>query len=183
LTFLIFAFLFPSTLTLAQSSEIFHNFPQSLQSFLTSCRSLSFNRTCSLDPLFSYPPQSPSEPRRRQTPPPAAEAPVHSHLKGKAKAHHTNALKAGQSPKKHHEVVKFCALVESMMEEESCGYCVDVGSGRVSTLPPLPLLPKADLVVPATGSPFTSPRFSTSQPTRSRGRLGTVTEDWRRETR
>ncbi|GAA5958326.1 hypothetical protein JCM3765_004793 [Sporobolomyces pararoseus] len=112
------------------SSSTFCDFPESLRSFLNSCRSLSFDRACSLDPILSYPPNSSPNSRPRQPPSTATEGPALAHLKGKAKAHHTNALKAGQSPKKHHEVVKFCSLVESMLEEERCNYCVDVGSGR-----------------------------------------------------
>ncbi|GAA5906081.1 uncharacterized protein JCM6883_002545 [Sporobolomyces salmoneus] len=114
------------------SSPIYQSFPSSLQSFLSSCRSLSFDRTCSLNPILSYPPSSSSgtTSRPRQPSPPPSINPALAHLKGKAKAQHTNALKAGQSPKKHHEVVKFCSLVESMLTEEPSNYCVDVGSGR-----------------------------------------------------
>ncbi|GAA6010612.1 hypothetical protein JCM11491_002993 [Sporobolomyces phaffii] len=107
--------------------------PKSLESFLDTCQSLSLDRTCSLDdPVLSYPPDAP---RRRCRPdpvpvPPFAPTPTPSHLKGKAKAHHTNALKAGQSPKKQHEVAQFCALVQSILDDEPCSYCIDVGSGR-----------------------------------------------------
>ncbi|GAA5871877.1 hypothetical protein JCM16303_000905 [Sporobolomyces ruberrimus] len=109
------------------------DFPPSLQTFLNSCRSHSFDRTCSLDPILSYPPNHRSQPSLSKAAPlhtQVSKTPALEGLKGKAKAHHLNALKAGQSPKKQHEVVKFCALVESMLQEERCSYCVDVGSGR-----------------------------------------------------
>ncbi|GAA5930183.1 uncharacterized protein JCM15063_004737 [Sporobolomyces koalae] len=104
--------------------------PSSLQAYLDACKSLSFKRTCSIEPILAYPRTRTRTPRAPPTSEVSAPHPALAHLKGKAKAHHTNALKAGQSPKKHHEVVQFCSLVQSMLDEERCSHCVDVGSGR-----------------------------------------------------
>ncbi|GAA6060687.1 hypothetical protein JCM10212_005069 [Sporobolomyces blumeae] len=129
-------------------------FPPSLREFLSSCRTLSFDRTCSDVPILSYPPRpshspTPNEPAPSDPIPTASSSrtttdgptlrgdAVSTTLKGKAKARHTNAQRAGESPKKRHEVVEFCRLVRAILDEDvhkagkrSITHCVDVGSGR-----------------------------------------------------
>ncbi|GAA5926433.1 hypothetical protein JCM1841_001722 [Sporobolomyces salmonicolor] len=110
------------------------DFPPTLQAFLTSCRALSLDRTCSNTPLLSYPPQRASPASRSLSParPTSSLAERHEHVAAAALGRkEKNAIKAGMSPKKEHEVVRFCGLVEEMTrEEKGGGYCVDVGSGR-----------------------------------------------------
>ncbi|GAA5970585.1 hypothetical protein JCM21900_005820 [Sporobolomyces salmonicolor] len=109
------------------------NFPPTLQAFLTTCRALSLDRTCSNTPLLSYPPQRASPAPRARSParPTSSLAERHEHVAAALGKKEKNAIKAGMSPKKEHEVVRFCGLVEEMTrEEKGGGYCVDVGSGR-----------------------------------------------------
>ncbi|GAA5865541.1 hypothetical protein JCM1840_001437 [Sporobolomyces johnsonii] len=110
------------------------DFPPTLQAFLTSCRALSLDRTCSNTPLLSYPPQRPSfssSPSLSPARPTSSLAERHEKVSAALGRKEKNAIKAGMSPKKEHEVVRFCGLVEEMRREEKGGaYCVDVGSGR-----------------------------------------------------
>ncbi|GAA5917796.1 hypothetical protein JCM6882_004548 [Rhodosporidiobolus microsporus] len=124
------------------------DFPPSLQAYLNSCRALSLDRSCSWDPVLSYPPRpSSSSPSSPAAPPPANEPQERekAKAKGKGKAEGKrkkervqgvkgpnvkNALKAGQSDKKEHEVRQLSRLVQDLKAESPLTHCIDVGSGR-----------------------------------------------------
>ncbi|GAA5863568.1 hypothetical protein JCM8547_007287 [Rhodosporidiobolus lusitaniae] len=105
------------------------DFPPSLTSFLYSCRSLSLNRTCSPEPVLSFPPSpSSSSTTRREWREDAEEV---QEITVKMKGINTrNAEKAGQGPKKEHEVKQLSKLVQDLLDEGPLTHCVDVGSGR-----------------------------------------------------
>lgn len=85
------------------------NTPESLADYLTSCRALSLDRTCSDSPIVSFPPSdvqnvpepcTPAQKQPRTRPRPDVEGKINI----------KNALQAGKSPKKDHEVERFSSL-------------------------------------------------------------------------
>ncbi|BGO95678.1 hypothetical protein NBRC10512_007376 [Rhodotorula toruloides] len=106
--------------------------PDSLNAYLTSCRTLSLDRTCSPVPVLSYPSASSSSTRLASQ----ARAPISAIRRERteeeklAKINLKNALQAGKSPKKEHEVDSLSQLVADIQAEERLTHCVDVGSGR-----------------------------------------------------
>ncbi|BGP35417.1 hypothetical protein JCM10296v2_007255 [Rhodotorula toruloides] len=103
--------------------------PESLSAYLTSCRTLSLNRTCSPVPVLSYPSAS-SRPAAQARPPTPAVRRERTEEERLAKINLKNALQAGKSPKKEHEVDNLSKLVADIQAEERLTHCVDVGSGR-----------------------------------------------------
>ncbi|BGP27703.1 splicing factor u2af-associated protein 2 [Rhodotorula toruloides] len=106
--------------------------PESLSAYLTSCRILSLNRTCSPVPVLSYPSASSSATRiscRAPTPAPLVRR-ERTEEEKLAKVNLKNALQAGKSPKKEHEVENLSRLVGDVQAEERLTHCIDVGSGR-----------------------------------------------------
>lgn len=122
-----------------------------MNAYLTSCRTLSLDRTCSPVPVLSYPSASSSSTRLASQ----ARAPISAIRRERteeeklAKINLKNALQAGKSPKKEHEVDSLSQLgssysfdyrlllltpfvVADIQAEERLTHCVDVGSGRVS---------------------------------------------------
>ncbi|KAK4046369.1 hypothetical protein OIO90_006581, partial [Microbotryomycetes sp. JL221] len=113
------------------NGHIRHDYPESLAKFIETCKHLSFDRTCdvNLEPILTYPPS--------QLPTPSA-----SHCKNtdgfdQARAKpkkKSNAFKAGQSPKKQHEVENFSRLafdvVSNVEQRHKPTHVIDVGSGR-----------------------------------------------------
>ncbi|GAA5830005.1 hypothetical protein JCM11251_006842 [Rhodosporidiobolus azoricus] len=116
------------------------DFPPSLQAFLYSCRSMSFDRTCSPVPVLSYPPRpstSSSSPADLSLNKDSVALHEKDEKKPKIKGERNarrlnvkNAMKAGQSDKKEHEVQQLSRLVQDLKSEAPLTHCVDVGSGR-----------------------------------------------------
>ncbi|GAA5985483.1 hypothetical protein JCM10908_006992 [Rhodotorula pacifica] len=108
--------------------------PASLTAYLTKCRTLSLDRTCSDTPIVSFSTSTASRSSGRPTEDPAVagQKPPRTVIrqKGDGKINIRNALQAGKSPKKEHEVDRFSSLVERLKEEGPLTHCVDVGSGR-----------------------------------------------------
>ncbi|GAA6017773.1 hypothetical protein JCM10207_000495 [Rhodosporidiobolus poonsookiae] len=101
------------------------DFPPSLTVYLDSCRSLSLDRTCTPTPVLSFPsPAAPPDAPKRPWPTAQPHQPLVTGQNTK------NALQAGQSPKKEHEVKQLSALVKDLLDEAPLSHCVDVGSGR-----------------------------------------------------
>ncbi|KAM0790492.1 hypothetical protein ACM66B_003366 [Microbotryomycetes sp. NB124-2] len=115
------------------------DYPRSLVNYLETCQRLSFDRTCAPDlaPVLRYPPT-----------PPAASAAIDDqdqHIdtrprqQSQSPSHQpktlTNAMRAGQSPKKRHEVERFSKLALDVIssrqnETRFTTHVIDVGSGR-----------------------------------------------------
>ncbi|GAA5871608.1 hypothetical protein JCM3774_006310 [Rhodotorula dairenensis] len=110
--------------------------PASLIDYLTSCRTLALDRTCSDSPVVSFPPprknDSPAPPRHASEPyfPTQKQPRTRTREEADAKVNIKNALQAGKSPKKEHEVDRFSSLVARLKAEGPLTHCVDVGSGR-----------------------------------------------------
>lgn len=103
--------------------------PASLKRYLETCASLSLDRACSPIPVLAWPPRA-STSQSPGSPPLAGSAPSNNPSKAAS-----NAARAGQSPKKSHEVERSVALVGSLLdsepEAERSTHAIDVGSGRV----------------------------------------------------
>lgn len=84
--------------------------PSSLAAYLESCRSLSLDRTCSDDSILSFPPRE-GEPEKPKPWVQGIKMEREKTAEEKAaKINIKNALKAGKSPKKEHEVDRFSTL-------------------------------------------------------------------------
>ena len=144
------------------------DYPPTLRSYLASARNLSLERTCSNEPLLSYPPSS--SPRVPHSLPRVDPTWHKLPLSGRGKR--SNAEREGLSQKKGHEVTRFSDLLKSHALG-SPTHVIDVGAGCVR--------PSSrcfglicfeltfDLVLAlslnCSGSSFKSTRFSPSQST------------------
>lgn len=88
--------------------------PASLLEYLNSCQSLSLDRTCSDDPILLFPPRTDGLPRPRPFVQGEKLYRERTAVEAEAKINIKNALKAGKSPKKEHEVDRFGTLGESL---------------------------------------------------------------------
>ncbi|KAK4049258.1 hypothetical protein OIV83_004194 [Microbotryomycetes sp. JL201] len=109
------------------SNDFFEDdYPPSLATYLETCKRLSFDRACAVDfePVLSYPN------RPNKTPAPRTSATESVQVPKRL----TNAMRAGQSPKKLHEVERFSKLARDVLDrlerEHRPTHVIDVGSGR-----------------------------------------------------
>lgn len=84
--------------------------PASLLDYLGHCRTLALDRTCSDDPILSFPSRQEGLPRPRPFVQGEKSYRERTAVEAEAKINIKNALKAGKSPKKEHEVDRFGTL-------------------------------------------------------------------------
>ncbi|POY75484.1 hypothetical protein BMF94_1386 [Rhodotorula taiwanensis] len=115
---------------LSRGGQALTGAPASLLDYLGHCRTLALDRTCSDDPILSFPSRQEGLPRPRPFVQGEKSYRERTAVEAEAKINIKNALKAGKSPKKEHEVDRFGTLVAGIKAEGPLTHCVDVGSGR-----------------------------------------------------